>query len=124
MILSDEVLELDNNLLTTGVIKTVKKTDFDRNMPRPVGSYRYDDCFVLREKEAINVRLKANSTKIQMDIITDQPGLVIFNPKELNGICFETQKFPNAPNNPHFPNTIVRPEEKYTQKTQFILSKF
>ena len=52
-----------------------------------------------------------------MDIITDQPGLVIFNPKELNGICFEAQKFPNAPNIPHFPNTIVKPEEKYTQKT-------
>ncbi|MDB9911184.1 galactose mutarotase [Flavobacteriaceae bacterium] len=124
MILSDEVLELDNNLLPTGVINTVKKTDFDRNLSRPVGSSRYDDCFVLREKEAINVRLKANSTKIQMDIITDQPGLVVFNPKELNGICFEAQKFPNAPNIPHFPNTIVRPEEKYTQKTQFILSKF
>ena len=124
MILSDEVLELDNNLLPTGVINTVKKTDFDRNMPCPVGSSRYDDCFVLREKEAINVRLKANSTKIQMDIITDQPGLIVFNPKELNGICFEAQKFPNAPNIPHFPNTIVRPEEKYTQKTQFILSKF
>ena len=124
MILSDEVLELDNNLLPTGVINTVKKTDFDRNMSHPVESSRYDDCFVLREKEAINVRLKANSTKIQMDIITDQPGLVVFNPKELNGICFEVQKFPNAPNIPHFPNTIVRPEKNTLKKRSLFYQSF
>lgn len=70
------------------------------------------------------MRLKANSTKIQMDLITDQPGLVVFNPKELNGICFEAQKFSNAPNLPHFPNTIVRPDKRYTQKTQYVFSKF
>ena len=124
MIQADEVLELDHNLLPTGVINTVKKTDFDRNDLRSIGQSRYDDCFVLREKEAVNLRLKANSTKIQMDLITDQPGLVVFNPKELNGICFEAQKFSNAPNIPHFPNTIVKPGERYTQKTQFIFSNF
>lgn len=124
MIQADEVLELDHNLLPTDVINTVKKTDFDRNDLRLIGQSRYDDCFVLREKEAVNLRLKANSTKIQMDLITDQPGLVVFNPKELNGICFEAQKFSNAPNIPHFPNTIVRPGEIYTQKTQFIFSNF
>jgi len=124
MIQADEVLQLDHNLLPTGVINTVKKTDFDRNDLRSIGQSRYDDCFVLREKEAVNLRLKANSTKIQMDLITDQPGLVVFNPKELNGICFEVQKFSNAPNIPHFPNTIVRPCERYTQKTKFIFSNF
>jgi aldose 1-epimerase len=124
MIQADEVLELDHNLLPTGVINTVKKTDFDRNDLRSIGQSRYDDCFVLRKKEAVNLRLKANSTKIQMDLITDQPGLVVFNPKELNGICFEAQKFSNAPNIPHFPNTIVKPGERYTQKTQFIFSIF
>ena len=124
MIQADEVLELDHNLLPTGVINTVKKTDFDRNDLRSIGQSRYDDCFVLREKEAVNLRLKANSTKIQMDLITDQPGLVVFNPKELNGICFEAQKFSNAPNIPHFPNTILGPGERYTQKTQFIFSNF
>jgi aldose 1-epimerase len=124
MIQADEVLELDHNMLPTGVINTVKKTDFDRNDLRSIGPSRYDDCFVLREKEAVNLRLKANSTKIQMDLITDQPGLVVFNPKELNGICFEAQKFSNAPNISHFPNTIVRPGERYTQKTQFIFSNF
>ena len=124
MIQADEVLELDHNLLPTDVINTVKKTDFDRNDLRSIGQSRYDDCFVLREKEAVNLRLKANSTKIQMDLITDQPGLVVFNPKELNGICFEAQKFSNAPNIPHFPNTIVRPGVRYTQKTQFIFSNF
>ncbi len=124
MIQSDGVLELDSKLVPTGIINKVKKTDFDRNKSRPIGASRYDDCFVLREKETSNMRLRANSTKIQMDLITDQPGLVVFNPKELNGICFEAQKFSNAPNLPHFPNTIVRPDERYTQKTHYIFSNF
>ncbi len=124
MIQSDEVLELDSNLVPTGRINKVKKTDFDRNKSRPIGTSRYDDCFVLREKETSSMRLKATSTKIQMDLITDQPGLVVFNPEELNGICFEAQKFSNAPNLPHFPNTIVRPYKRYTQKTQYVFSKF
>ena len=64
MIQVDEILELDNNLLPTGVINAVKKTDFDRNELRSIGQSRYDDCFVLREKDAIYVRLKANSTKV------------------------------------------------------------
>ena len=68
-------------MLPTGEINTVKKTDFDRNDFGSIGQSRYDDCFVLREKEAVNLQLKANSTKIQMDFITDQPGLVVFNPK-------------------------------------------
>ena len=64
MIQVDEILELDNNLLPTGVINAVKKTDFDRNELRSIGQPRYDDCFVLREKDAIYMRLKANSTKV------------------------------------------------------------
>ena len=64
MIQVDEILELDNNLLTTGVINVVKKIDFDRNELRSIDQPRYDDCFVLREKDAINMRLKANSTKV------------------------------------------------------------
>lgn len=121
---ADEVLELDENLLPTGTINPVENTDFDRNHLRLIGSSRYDDCFVLREKEAVNASLRCNTTKIQMDVSTDQPGVVIFNPKELGGICFETQKFSNGPNITRFPNTILRPGERYTQKTQFSFLKF
>ena len=64
MIQANEVLELDNNLLPTGVINAVKKTDFDRNELRSIGQSRCDDCFVLQEKDAINMRLKANNTKV------------------------------------------------------------
>ena len=50
MIQSDEVLELDSNLVPTGRINKVKRTYFDRNKSRPIGTSRYDDCFVLRER--------------------------------------------------------------------------
>jgi aldose 1-epimerase len=55
-----------------------------------------------------------------MDILTDQPGMVVFNPKNINDICLETQKFSNGPNIPHFLNTILHPNEKYHQKTQYV----
>ena len=124
LIHANEILELDENLLPTGKINKVNDTDFDRNSFRPIGSSRYDDCFVLRKNETINASLRANVSKIQMDVITNQPGIVVFNPKELGGICFETQKFSNAPNLSNFPETILRPGERYFQKTQFCFSKF
>ncbi|MDG1263863.1 MAG: hypothetical protein P8N57_04635 [Flavobacteriaceae bacterium] len=62
--------------------------------------------------------------RIQMDILTDQPGIVVFNPKNINSICLETQKTSNEQNVPHFPNTILHPNEKYHQKTQYVFSKF
>lgn len=50
MIQSDEVLELDSNLVPTVRINKVKRTYFDRNKSGPIGTSRYDDCFVLRER--------------------------------------------------------------------------
>ncbi len=121
---SDKVLELDEQLLPTGNYIDVKHTDFDRNEIRPIGRSRYDDCFVLKKSDSIKATLKAKSSKIKMDVYTDQPGVVIFNPNHINGICFETQKFSNAPNISHFPNTILSPGEEYIQKTKYSFSKF
>jgi aldose 1-epimerase len=39
------------------------------------------------------------------------------NYSEFDGFCVETQHHPNAINIPHFPSTILRPDEVYTQTT-------
>ena len=121
---ADHVLEFGPDLLPTGNFIEVHKTDFDRNKLRPINNSRYDDCFVLRQKDTVKARLRAKTTKIQMDILTDQPGMVLFKPEIINGICLETQKFSNGPNIPHFPNTVLHTDERYHQKTQYVFSKF
>ncbi|HEX3084002.1 MAG TPA: hypothetical protein VHP99_05735, partial [Pyrinomonadaceae bacterium] len=39
-----------------------------------------------------------------------------------SGFCLETQHFPDAPNHPHFPSTVLKPGEQYRQKTIYRFS--
>ncbi len=53
------------------------------------------------------------------------PGLVgrggrIYSPR--SGVCFETQHFPDSPNQPQFPSTILRPESPFRSRTVWKLS--
>ena len=89
---ADHVLVFGPDLLPTSNFIEVHKTDFDRNKLRPINNSRYNDCFVLRQKDTVKARLRAKTTKIQMDILTDQPGMVVFKPEIINGICLETKK--------------------------------
>jgi len=57
-----------------------------------------------------------------MKTYTNQPGVVVFTPPHFDAICFETQKFSNAPNIPSFPSTLLRPEAVYEQKTKYVFS--
>jgi aldose 1-epimerase len=76
-----------------------------------------------------------------MQVFTDQPGLQLYTANFLDGslngksgkpymkrssLCLETQHFPDSPNQPEFPNTILRPGETYQTRTiyQFSVSDF
>jgi len=64
-----------------------------------------------------------------MSVRSDQPGVQFYSGNFLDnvpgrktyakhaGFCLETQRFPDSPNNPQFPSTILRPEETYTHTT-------
>ena len=67
-----------------------------------------------------------------MRIATSEPGVQVYAGNSLDGsiagysgrlyrqgdaICFETQAFPNAPNRPNFPSTVVRPGEPFQSTT-------
>jgi aldose 1-epimerase len=69
-----------------------------------------------------------------MKVFTDQPGLQIYTANFLDGsligksgrpyvrqsaLCLETQHFPDSPNQPQFPNTILRPGETYQSRTTY-----
>jgi len=96
----------------------------------------YDHNYVLNKTEAGKLspvaRVQENTTGRVMEIFTTEPGVQFYSGNFLdgtdigkggekyqfrNGFCLETQHFPDSINQPHFPNAILRPKQKYTQTT-------
>ncbi len=140
-IYASETLDQDNNLVSTGAISSVENTEFDFRQFRKIGDQAdmengYDKSFVLDKKQdeltlAGEAFCERSNTKMQ--VYTNEPVLHFYSGKgipvmkgkngnlygSLSGFCFETHKHPNAINIPHFPNTILRPGEKYYEKTVY-----
>jgi aldose 1-epimerase len=93
----------------------------------------YDHAWVLRKTSdtspRLAARLKDPASGRVMKILTDQPAIQFYGGNFLDGIvtgkgnvkyphrsalCLETENFPDAPNHPEFPNSILRPGETYT----------
>jgi aldose 1-epimerase len=143
----DHELELTATKMTemveqipTGKIIPVAGTPFDFNTSKklnhrisevPMG---YDDNFVLDNEsgELKNIGcLKEEKSGRKVEVLTTQPGLQVYtgywNPElvidgvkkfgRFSGIALETQHYPDSVNQPGFPSTILRPSEKYNQKT-------
>ena len=78
--------------------------------------------------------LKDPGSGREVEVRTTQPGVQFYSGNFLNGkpvgagtafkhrtgLCLETQHFPDSPNQPAFPSTILRPGQLYTQKTLLI----
>ena len=71
----------------------------------------------------IEYTLKNNNTNIQVDFFSNLPGVQLYSAQNLNykkklfpyqGICLETQYFPDAPNKKNFPSTLIKPNKRYT----------
>lgn len=133
-----QYLEVNEKQLATGKLKDVNNTPFDFLETRKIGNHTdfkgIDDCFTLEEKDNIAI-LYSSQSGIEMKVSTNQPGVVIFTPKELpeanyaneaveefSSICFETQNYPDAPNKPHFPSAELKKGEKYFNKSEFEFS--
>jgi aldose 1-epimerase len=100
----------------------------------------YDHNFVLDERGGGGGKLRHAARVVEpttgrtLDIYTDQPGIQFYSGNFLDGsirgkagrayahrfgFCLETQHFPDSPNKPAFPSTIVRPGERYESRTVF-----
>ncbi len=101
----------------------------------------YDHNWVLNQPEPGKVTLAAEvyepATGIEMKVYTDQPGIQFYSGNFMDGtdkgkygevhnfrtgIALETQHFPDSPNHPEFPTTVLRPGETYTQHTVYAFS--
>lgn len=131
-------LEVDAQLLPTGKIKKSKSTIFDYSEKSKIKKDNFvglDDTFVL-SKGKLKASLYSSKTGINMNVYTNQPAMVVFTHKkfpelpfnkstvynEFPAICFETQNFPDAPNNSNFPNSLLKPNQLYLNKSQFDFS--
>jgi aldose 1-epimerase len=129
-------------LIPTGAIAPVSNTPFDFTKPTPIGTrvneeneqlklgFGYDHNFVLDGKGIkLAARVEEPTSGRVMEVITDEPGLQFYGGNFLNGtevgkgglsysyrsaFCLETQHFPDSPNQPGFPSTILYPGKTYT----------
>ena len=138
---ADKYLELDQNQLPTGKYVAVKNTEYDFTSPTLLNPTKteLDYCYVLNPTisgQASAILLHAGSGR-KMTLITTQPGIQVYTSNFLDGslcghggkyyekhsaICLETQHFPDSPNQPAFPSTLLSPGEKYHQKTTLIFT--
>lgn len=141
MIDADHYTPVDTSLIPTGEIKPVKGTPFDFTSPKKIGKDidlvkgGYDHNWVLNIKDTSMQKVAALSDSISgrtLEIFTTQPGLQFYTGNFLDGkfinrdgkpllihtaLCLETQHFPDSPNKPNFPSTILKPGEKYHEVT-------
>lgn len=146
MIVADNYTPADDTLIPTG-IAPVAGTPLDFTTPHKIGERieqllrkegddpfkGYDHNFVLDNQSgdlALAARAKEASTGRVMEVYTTEPGVQLYTGNWVNtrgkegklygqysGFCLETQHYPDSPNNPDFPSTVLRPGEVYSTLT-------
>lgn len=152
MINADKFTPVDKNLIPTGELRAVKGTPFDFTTPTKIGSrindnyeqlvlgHGYDHNWVINRSGSgmvLAARATEPTTGRVLEVSTTQPGVQFYTGNFLDGtitgkhghvykrrygFCLETQHFPDSPNHPDFPNTILRPGETFHEKTIFKFS--
>lgn len=138
---ADHYIPVDATGIPTGEIATVDGTAFDFKTWHPIGDRMgqiktdpvgYDHCYALNNpsgdlQQCASV-LDPSSGRM-MEIYTTLPGLQFYTGNFLDGsqgsggfdqynaFCLETQRYPDSPNQSHFPTTLVKPGNEYHEKT-------
>jgi aldose 1-epimerase len=131
-------------LIPTGEICTVAGTPLDFTEPRKIGdridelteTRGYDHNYVLAGSYgALSPAARVHEPRSGrvMEVLTTEPGMQLYTANGMRGIegkggkdygrhygfCCETQHFPDSPNKPHFPSTVLRPGQTYRSTTVF-----
>ena len=142
MLNADRYLPSDDRRMPLGNIEPVRDTPMDFTKPQTIGARveqvqgeNYDHCYVLKKKSGERLWLAARvvepKTGRVMEVHTTQPGVQLYTAKGVSdrygadgksygpyhGFCLETQHYPDAPNRPAFPSTLLRPGETYEEVT-------
>ena len=149
MLMADNITEADRANIPTGKFLPVEGTlyDFrtpvrlgdrimempkrDPNAPRRPGMrfeipegkvFQYDNNFCLNHTSDTAVEKVAELYSPQsgrkMEVWCNQPGIQVYTGAR-TAIALETQKYPDSPNRPEFPSTVLRPGEKYVHVCEY-----
>lgn len=124
---------VDDGMIPTGEIASVKGTPFDFTRPARIGARieqlkprpgGYDHNLVLDGRPAslkLAARVKDPASGRRLEVRTTEPGVQFFTANHLNhaALCLETQHFPDSVNHPNFPSTILRPGDTFRSTTVF-----
>lgn len=131
---------VDDELIPTGEVRAVAGTPFDFRSARAIGGGAFDHNWVL-DRNGLHSRELAHAAALAepmsgrtLDVFTTEPGVQFYTGDLLDGsivgrggvrygpragLCLETQHFPDSPNQPHFPSTVLRPGETFGSTTVF-----
>ncbi len=140
---------VDSVMIPTGEIRQVAGTPFDFTTPHAIGDrinedyeqlklgLGYDHNYVLDNKEDVDVTLYDPTSGRMLEVITDQPGMQLYTGNFLDGsqkghggkpynyrsgMCLESGHYPDSPNHPDFPSTVLNPGETYKTTTIYRFS--
>jgi aldose 1-epimerase len=146
MIAADNYTPVNSELIPTGEIASVEGTPFDFTEFQEIGARienvdgGYDHNFVLNDTDGSMksiATLYDPQTKRELEVITEEPGIQFYFGNFLDGtlegpdgsfyvqyaaLCLETQHYPNSPNEPGFPSTILEPGQTYQTSTIYKFS--
>jgi aldose 1-epimerase len=148
---ADKFTPVNANLIPTGELRSVEGTPFDFRKATVIGARidaadeqiqfgaGYDHNFVVNPGEGptLAARVMDPQSGRVMEVLTTQPGVQFYTANHINGeikgkegamyhrrggYCFETQHFPDSPNQPKFPSTVLKPGQKFHETTIFRFS--
>ncbi len=146
---ADRYVLVDAGLIPTGELASVTGTPFDFTSPHAIGArigddhpqlalgHGYDHTLVLPDGDGswqLAAKVFAPASGRTLEVWTTEPGVQFYTGNFIadgtpgkagaiydrrGGFCLETQHFPDSPNQPAFPDTILRPGESYRTTTVF-----
>lgn len=140
----DEYIPIDATAIPLGKPAPVKGTVMDFTAAHAIGeridelkkephtTKGYDHCYVVRGeagKLRMAAKVKDPASGRVMEIYTTEPGIQLYcgnfldgspegnNHKQHEAFCLETQRYPDSPNQPSFPTSVLKPGETYKSTT-------
>jgi len=149
---ANQYLDVNNYLIPTGKIKIVNNSINDfrqysnigkkiklnsikkiKKISKTINQSGFDLTYVKNKKPGNFIAsLKNKESKIKIDLYTDLPGVQLYTSQSLKykkklfpyqGVCLETQFFPESPNINKFPSTLIKPKKIYKYFTKFNIQK-
>ncbi|MEE7548300.1 galactose mutarotase, partial [Xanthomonas sp. Kuri4-1] len=140
---ADRYLPVDAELIPTGEIAATAGTPFDFRAPASLqeraGPWHpqlesaggYDTCLVLAETRTCSAELYSPHSGVALRLSSAMPAVQLYEGQGLDrhhpglgrGVCLEPQAYPDAPNQPRFPETILRPGQVHTHRIDYLFAE-